>query len=342
MDTRPFAPLPYRRAEWLAARAAHAGRGTVRLAVATLAAFLVVLGGLLEASDAWRPLVSALRSATHLADTPRAPGIDRSSIFGMLVAALVLGLLLGYALTLAREIARPRLAGAREAEQVAGAPVVAVVETAKRSRTTGERVNPYRLAYLSVSPAGNRAHTIVLTGDDGGLVTAIAAGIARMAASDARATVVLDLDVEHAPASSHYEVRSEPGFTDAIVGVRLWREVALPVGANDGLSIDVVPAGAPRREVQEYVTTPEFEEFLQEHDFCVVIAPGARAYRRACALFRSPLTLLCVQRERTTLRALNTWRAGLSASEAKVHGLILWNSKIPRKERIFKSTNKTL
>lgn len=337
-----FAPLPYRRADWLAARAARAGQGTARLAVATLVAFFVVLGGLLEASDAWRPLMSALRATPHLANMPRVPEIDRSSIFGMLVAALVLGLLLGYALNLAHEIARPRLAGAREAEQVAGAPVVAVVETARRSRTAGERVNPYRLAYLSVSPAGNRARTIVLTGDDEVLVAAIAAGIARMAASDARATVVLDLDVERAPASSHYEIRSEPGFTDAIIGVRLWREVALPVGANDGLSIDVVPGGAPRREVQEYVTTPEFEEFLQEHDFCVVIAPGARAYRRACALFRSPLTLLCVQQERTTLRALNAWRLRLATSEAKVHGLILWNSKIQRKARIFKSNYKTL
>lgn len=338
---RTFAPLPYRRADWLAARAAHAGRRNVRLAAVTLAAFLVVFGGLLVSGDAWRPLVSALRNARRLADLPRAPGIDRASIFGMLVAALILGLLLAYALNLAHEIARPRLAGVREAEQVVGAPVVAVVETAGRSRTPGERVNPYRLAYLSLSPAESHAPTIVLTGDDGWLVAAIAAGIARMAASDARATVVLDLDVERAPASSHYEIQSEPGFTDAMVGVRLWREVALPVGANDGLSIDVVPGGAPRREVQEYVATPAFDEFKQEHDFCVVIAPGASAYRRACALFRSPLTLLCAQQETTTLRALNTWRVRLAASAAKVHGLVLWNAPTPGKQRIIKDSHGT-
>ena len=339
---RTFAPLPYRRADWLSARAAHAGRRNVRLAAATLASFLVVLGGLFVASDAWRPLVSALLHAMRFTDTPRAPGIDRVSLFGMLVAALVLGLLLGYAMNLAHEIARPRLAGAREAERVVGAPVVAVIETAAHSRAASERVNPYRLAYLSVSPAGHRAHTIVLTGDDGVVVAAIAAGIARMAASDARATVVLDLDVEHAPASVHYEIQGEPGFTDAIVGVRLWREVALPIGANDGLSIDVVPGGAPRREVQEFVTTPAFDEFLQEHDFCVVIAPGATALRRACGLFRSPLTLLCAQQATTTLRALNSWRVRLAASEAKVHGIILWNAKISENRTKNKNSYRTL
>lgn len=335
---RMFAPLPYRRADWLAARAAHASRHNLRLAAAALVAFFLVFCGLLVASGAWRLLAAGLPLDTRLPDTHRPLEIDGGPIPDMLAAALVLGLFLGYAMNLAHEIAHPRLAGAREAERVVDAPVVAVIESVDRGRGRSERVNPYRLAYLSVSPAGNRARTLVLTGDDVTLVTTIAAGIARIAASDAQATLVLDLDVERAPASSHYDVRSEPGFTDALVGVRLWREVARAVGANEGLSIEVVPGGAPRREVQGRAATPEFEEFLLEHDLCVVIAPGARAFQRACALFPSPLTLLCVQQEVTTLSTLSAWRVNLTISAVRLHGLVLWRGKTQRINRDYRDS----
>ncbi|MBI3504604.1 MAG: hypothetical protein HY059_07165 [Proteobacteria bacterium] len=319
-----LAPLPYRRADWLAARAALASRRNARLAVTTFVAFLFVLGTLLFVSDAWRSLRTALPGASPM--TGPAAGVSATPLAGMIAAALIVGLLLGYALNLTREIARPRLAGPEEAERVAGAPVIAVI-TAGASFDTTDAIDPYRLAYLSVSSAGARAHSIIVTGDDRALVTTIAARIARAAAADARATLVLDLDVEHSPVSRYYGIRSEAGFMDAIVGVRLWREVAVPMGANEGLAIDVVPAGARRRDVPEPPATREFEEFVHEHDFCVLVAPGERAFRRACVVLPSPAALLCAREELSTLSSLSSWRTRLHANGAFLRGIVVWSDK---------------
>jgi hypothetical protein len=287
----------------------------------TAVAFLLVFGTLVTVSESWRILARpfslfSLQSAAQ-------PATGLTLVAGMVAAALIVGLLLGYALNLAREITRPRLARPSEAERVVGAPVIAVITPGDRSRSTSEVVDPYRLAYLSVSPAGARAHTIVITGDDCDLVTTVAARMARSSAADARATLVLDLDVERAPASGHYGIRNEPGFMDAIVGVHLWREVALPIGANEGLAIDIVPAGVRRRDMPDPTTTAEFEEFRDEHDFCVVIAPGEKAMRLACAIIRSPVTILCAQEEMTGLAALSTWRSLLAVLGASLHGVVV-------------------
>ncbi len=242
----------------------------------------------------------------------------------MLAAALILGVLLGYAVNLAREIARPRLAGALEAERVTALPGIAIIRGDAGRRRAVTDVDPFRLAYLSVSPAGNRAHSIVLTGDDPRIVAVIAARIARAAADDARATLVLDLDLERSPVAAQYHIRREPGLTDAILGVRLWREVALPIGASSGLSIDVVPSGVLRREADAMHRTPELDEFLGEHDFCIFVASGARALRRAAELMPHLPTILCVHEGVTSLGALATWRGILQSLPLTAHGTVVW------------------
>ena len=327
---RTLAPPPYRRADWLAARAALAGRRNARLVATTAAAFCLVLVALLAIDGNWKAFGPLAYRVIRRASPP-AEALDPTLLGAIIGASLIIGLLLGYALNLAREMARPRLAGAREAERVSGAPMIAEVKPPAafmRANDGDERIDPYRLVYLSVSPAGARADTLVLTGEDASLVTAIAVRVARAAASDARATLVIDLDTERAPASRYYGVRSEPGFTDAVVGVRLWREVAQSIGANEGLSIDFIPCGALRRDVAAHARTAEFEEFQREHDFTVVVAPGARAFQRGIALFPHAPCMLCVQREVTTLSTVSMWRARFTESRIGLYGLVMANGRI--------------
>ncbi len=295
---------PRRRAEWLAARAALAGRRDARLAVSSLLAVGIVFGGLYSATSGQRR--------------------DEASWFALVAASLIVGLIAGYAINLAREMARAHVADAHEAERFLGVPVLATVGGRRlRSRDNPEELDPYRLMYLSVSPAGARAHTVIVTGDDPAIVASTAAGIAHAAATDTRATLVIDLDNERSPAAAHYRVRTEPGFSDAMAGVRLWREVTLAVGANSGLSIDVIPGGALRRDVPERATS-ELTEFLLEHDFCVVVAPGARVAQRAAGLTSGAMVILCVELQVTTLVELAVWRSALFAEiNAPVHGLAL-------------------
>ena len=66
---------------------------------------------------------------------------------GMLGAALVLGLVVGFSVALIREMIRPRVGNAREAERLTGAPVLARIDareelSAELNRRRADRVHP--------------------------------------------------------------------------------------------------------------------------------------------------------------------------------------------------------
>ena len=147
--------------------------------------------------------------------------------------------------TFSTEIGRPTLATPREAERVAQAPILAVARDSDRAPRVGG-IDPFRMLYLGLTATGTRTRTVVINGDDRAVAATVAGRLALAAAADARATLVADVDAEGSSVAGYYGERPEPGFSDAIAGVRLWREVTRSVGASDGLSIDVTPGGAIR------------------------------------------------------------------------------------------------
>jgi Mrp family chromosome partitioning ATPase len=249
-----------------------------------------------------------------------------------LVAALVLGLIVGFSLNLASEIGRPTIASAREAEQIAVAPVIVIAREKDRAPRVGG-IDPFRMLYLGLTATGTRTRTVVVTGDQRAVVATVAGRVALAAAADARATLVIDADAEGSSVAGYYNEQPEPGFTDALASVRLWREVTRPVGANDGLSIDIIPGGALHREELDAASRDgarnEFERFRQQYDFCIVVAPGAAALERLTPLLDSPITILCAEVGRTTLDALRQSADGARAAGVTLHGLTLWDAEIP-------------
>jgi Mrp family chromosome partitioning ATPase len=261
-----------------------------------------------------------------------------------LIAALVLGLIVGFSLNLATEIGRPTISGAREAEQLSSAPVLAVARAQDRAPRIGG-IDPFRMLYLGLTATGTRTRTVVVSGDDRAVVATVAGRLALAAAADARATLVVDADADGSSVAAYYDERPEPGFSDALASVRLWREVTRPIGANDGLSIDVIPGGAVRREPLDVearqAAREEFERFRQEYDFCVVVAPGLTALTGFADLVTEPVTILCAEVGRTTLEALRSAANGLRGAGATFHGMALWDAEIPylatRSEMMAKS-----
>jgi Mrp family chromosome partitioning ATPase len=249
-----------------------------------------------------------------------------------LVAALVLGLIIGFSLNLAGEIGRPTIASAREAEQIAVAPVIAIVREKDRAPRVGG-IDPFRMLYLGLTATGTRTRTVVVTGEQRAVVATVAGRVALAAAADARATLVVDADAEGSSVAGYYNERPEPGFTDALASVRLWQEVTRPIRANDGLSIDIVPGGALRREGLDAESRDdarnEFERFRQQYDFCIVVAPGAAVLDRLTPLLDSPITILCAEVGRTTLDALRQSADGARAAGVTMHGLTLWDADLP-------------
>lgn len=127
--------------------------------------------------------------------------------------------------------------------------------------------------------------------------------------------------------SAFFGWREEPGFTEAIAGVRLWREVARPIGASEGLALDVIPAGGIRQDttssVQNAIARGEFVAFLGEYDFTVLTAPTPSSAAVAASACGNPPTILVARIARTRLRVLQTDISGLRETGVNLHGILL-------------------
>jgi Mrp family chromosome partitioning ATPase len=306
--------------------------------------------------DSTRAVVAAIDSALTSARAQNAAADQRATAarnqanrrvppVAMLFAALVLAVIAGFSFNLSAEINHPTIATPREAERVAQAPILALARDKDRTPRVGG-IDPFRMLYLGLTATGTRTRTVVISGDDRAVVATVAGRVALAAAADARATLVVDADAEGSSVAGYYLQRPEPGFSDAIAGVRLWREVTAPVGASDGLSIDVVPGGAIRRgdldDVARDSAREEFARFRGEYDFCVVVAPPDAGMPLLCSLLEKPVTVLCAEVGRTSVARVRSDAARIRDAGAVLHGLALWEAELPQLPPRSELMSKTL
>ncbi len=273
-------------------------------------------------------------SAAGRETSARARTERRTPPIAVLAAAMVLAIIIGFSVSLFTEIARPTIATSREAERAAGAPVVAVARERDRVAGAGAGgMDPFRMLYLGLTATGTRTRTVAIGGDNRAVVATASGRLALAAAADARATLVVDTDAEGSPVAGYYSERPEPGFTDAIAGVRLWREVARPIGASEELAIDVVPAGSIRRDELDPETRlaarAEFARFRDQYDFCVIVAPTDATLDLLCSLIDAPAVVVCAEIGRTSLEELHMSAARIRKVGAQVHGVALWDAELP-------------
>ncbi len=309
-------------------------RAAVDSARATLAR---AEGSLREATDSLATAEQRTDS-TARADAARALGAPPEAFAA---AALVLTAVLVFSLAVGAELRRPTIAHAREAERLTGVPVHRVAASRQRVRrrpargSSGEPVDSFRLAYLTLTASGDRAsgvreRPVCVTGDDAGTVAMVVGRLAMSSATDDRATLVVDLAPGVPGASRYFAERQEPGFTEAIAGIRLWREVARPVGANEGLAVDVVPAGARRADTQAAVESAtnrsEFHLFASEYDLTLLAAPTPEAVACAAELCQHPVTVHVARVAKTTLASLVVDVRSLRALNVELYGILLVDS----------------
>ncbi len=289
-------------------------------------AAVVTADSTLTAARAQNAAVEQRAAATRARSTKRTPPI------AMLIAAMVLAVIVGFSVNLSAEIGNPTLATPREAEREARAPILAVARDIDRVPRIGG-IDPFRMLYLGLTATGTRMRTVIVSGDERAVTATVGGRLALAAAADARVTLVVDADAEGSSVAGFYGERPEPGFTDALAGVRLWREVMRPVGASDGLTIDVVPGGAIRREDLDPATKAsareEFARFRAEYDFCVIVAPSESAIALLAYLIEKPVTVLCAEVGHTSLARVRSNAARLRDSGAVLHGIAIWDAELP-------------
>ena len=136
--------------------------------------------------------------------------------------------------------------------------------------------------------------------------------------------------------AGYFGLSPEPGFTDAVAGVRLWREVARPIGASSGLAIDVVPAGSLRQDVRKEDTQraakSEFDQFREQYDLCILVAPSVEAASHVRHLVETPSVVICAVLGRTGAEALRSEAAQLRVAGAQVLGVVAWDGEPPALE----------
>ncbi len=267
----------------------------------------------------------------------KAARILGASPFVAATSALLIAGVLGFLLAVVAEARVPTIAHAREVERLTGLPVLATAHAFQvphegRARLQpGIGVDPFRMVYLALTASGTHARAVCVTGDDVPFTVAVAGRLAVSAAADERATLLVDLAPGIPSASAYFGWREEPGFTEAIAGVRLWREVSRPIGASDGLAIDVIPAGGPRSDtaasVQNHITRSEFMTFVAEYDFAVLVAPTLAAARMAAAVCGTPPTIVVARTARTRLQSLQESLASLKTADVVIHGILLIDKK---------------
>lgn len=254
---------------------------------------------------------------------------------GLAMLALVLvGLFVRIGLALLRELGEPRIAHALEAERTVGAPVLALVrdglpEGPLRFRPSG--VDPFRVLYLHLTSTGTRTRAVIVTGEDGIVVAAVAARLAIAAAADHRTTLVADCDSEQIALARVFRDHPEPGVSDAIAGAFTWREVARNVGSSDGLSIAMLPAGTTREapsEERRAESLAEFHRFRENFEFSIVAVALPDLAEARALLPGAPVVLVALPGQ-TALAALQRATEAVEAGADPVHSMVLWDAPVP-------------
>lgn len=310
--------------------------GPLRLRDAARAAYDSVAAALERARRANAVTDQRLREARAEANVVAPP-------VAILAAAIVLGAMLGFAITLTIEVARPRVSDLQEAERVTGARVLAVVHPRtippeRARRKADHRLPPlldptsdaYRLLASHVSSVAGSARAIVtVTGDVPSVTATIAANIAAVSANDMRGTLLVDADLAARPVNSVLRLRATDGLAAVLGGMGELATAAVqaPVGRDRWL--DVVPGGAHQRGP---ITRGEAEilgravgHATRHYELTVVVAP----FNRANDVRVAPDVLICAHVAHSLVTTLRGAVATLRDSGSEIIGIVLWAADAP-------------
>lgn len=264
----------------------------------------------------------------------------------MLGAALVLGLVFGYAASLGAELRRPLLADAREAERVTGVRVLAEVTellpSPERGRRRADREAPplveawsdtYRLLYLDVASAGAPVVMTTVTGDHPEIAATVAANFAALASLEARTTLLVDADLTASAVAGVARVAQEPGLTKIMRGESGWADVTRSFVVGRDYVVNVVPAGRPERAPRwEDVTdllASDIARLARRYDAIVLVAAPEEAMSGLVRVLPITDCIYCAQIGVTPVSTLTAAVEGLRNAGATVRGLVLWNRDEP-------------
>ncbi len=268
-----------------------------------------------------------------------------ASPLAMLSAALVLGLALGYAVTLIGEMRRPRIADAHEAAAVAHAPVLTrirpQVESPERGRRRTDReLSPlldltsgsYEVVRAELAKEGIEGRAVAVVADDAGVAATVATNLAAAWAQLARSALVVDMDFETHGVSAVLRTRRSPGVTDLLARRIEWPEALRTALVGRDRTVDVLPSGRNARGTLQGASgelAGELAHLVRRYEVVVVSAPHSKLGVVPAVSTAVREVVLCVRRGRTRLSALQQLVRAVTENGARLRGLVLWEAEDP-------------
>jgi hypothetical protein len=276
---------------------------------------------------------------------------------GMLIsAAAVSGLALGFLVALTGEMRKPAVADGREAEVVAGIPVLAHISEAtpqaRRTRRLADRDVPplvdlttdsYDRLYYRLADSVARLPQLAVLGDDPAVVAIVSANLAAAAARTARATLLLDADFDLGNVSNVLRVPRAPGMADILAKRVHWSSaIAHSVVGRDRV-VDVLPAGTlsggSSLAGAAASLGAEVAHIAGRYDTLIVNAPVSRRGAVSAVAAVVPDAIVCVRISRTSVRLLRRIVTEARADGARLRGLVLWTRSIEQADLVRPSAS---
>jgi Mrp family chromosome partitioning ATPase len=286
----------------------------------------------------------AARSANAVADSLLAQERSRTSLAAipvLIAAAAVLATFISFAAAFMDEMRSPRVADAVEAERLTNQRVLTTIGLRSippdRARRAADRSMPslldptadgYRILAWHIMSRWPSDGVVTVAGDEPEVAAVVGSNLAAVFAADARATLLVDAEVETGPVQQVLELGQSPGLAAVLENRRKWSEALVQVNVGRSRTIDVLPAGdrgRPLGPAESQMLIADVLRAARRHDATVVVSTSGDALRRRAG----DDVVLCATAGVTRLATLARAVATLVDVGARVRGVVLWEGKPP-------------
>lgn len=287
---------------------------------------------------------TALR-AIAIADSVAVVERESSSLASMpilILAAIVLSSFIAFGIEFMDEMRSPRVADAVEAERLTNQRVLTVVGAraipTDRSRRAADRsISPaldptadgYRILAWHLNSRWPADGVVTVAGDEPEIAATIGANLAAVFAVDARATLLVDTDLERGPVARVLGLPESHGLGAVLENRRKWSEALVPVEVGRSRTMDVLTAGERRKPAGPAESQALIAVVLRaarRHDATIVVSSGGDELRKRVG----DDVVLCATAGVTRLATLARAVATLVDVGGRVRGIVMWEGAPPQ------------
>jgi hypothetical protein len=302
-----------------------------------------------EEARQWNAEVEARRTAILSRANLRIPQL------ALVMAALVLGVVVGFAGAMGIELKTPRVADAAEAERVSDVRVIvdpgasSQGGAARRRRRADRSLPPsldgtgeaYHLLHFTLTGVWDVARRVRINADSPLLAASAAANLAAAAAREARAVLLVDLDLRSRMLAELLQVTDRRGVTEVLSGEAEVLEVLRDFAVGRDVYMAVICGGhrgARGTTERRMIVQEDLDRLSARHDLTVVI--GEERSATGDALLPAKDVILCVRAGVTPIAWLAEAAETIRAGGDRLRAVLLWTgreqtrSSLTRRERV--------